>query len=129
MVEPVAGNPASQCPRRPRSSRSGIPRVWGAGYVSRGSRPRGSHADQITRWVPRPFEPPGTDGMGRSDSHATLRRLFQVDAAHMVVAGALEPKAASAAGPDGERRTNSLVAKRPDVYLLSGCCRARRAGR
>jgi pyruvate dehydrogenase E1 component len=44
--------------------------------------------DQIARWVPRPdmFVPLGTDGFGRSDTRETLRRYFEVDAGHVVVA-------------------------------------------
>ena len=43
-------------------------------------------ADQIARWVPAPFVSLGTDGFGRSDSRAALRRFFEVDAEHIVVA-------------------------------------------
>jgi pyruvate dehydrogenase E1 component len=42
--------------------------------------------DQIARFVPGPFVPLGTDGFGRSDTRAALRRHFEVDAAHLVVA-------------------------------------------
>jgi pyruvate dehydrogenase E1 component len=42
--------------------------------------------DQIARWVPRPFIPLGTDGFGRSDTRANLRRHFETDASHIVVA-------------------------------------------
>jgi len=42
--------------------------------------------DQVARWVPRPFVSLGTDGWGRSDTRAALRRFFEVDAAHVVVA-------------------------------------------
>jgi pyruvate dehydrogenase E1 component len=42
--------------------------------------------DQISRWVPQPFVPLGTDGFGRSDMRAALRRFFEVDAEHTVVA-------------------------------------------
>jgi pyruvate dehydrogenase E1 component len=40
----------------------------------------------IARWVPRAFTPLGTDGYGRSDTRAALRRHFEIDAAHIVVA-------------------------------------------
>ena len=43
-------------------------------------------ADQIGRFVPEPFMPLGTDGFGLSDTRAALRRHFEVDAAHVVVA-------------------------------------------
>ena len=42
--------------------------------------------DQIARWVPAPFTTLGTDGFGRSDTRAALRRHFETDAAHVVVA-------------------------------------------
>jgi pyruvate dehydrogenase E1 component len=42
--------------------------------------------DQIARWVPQPLVPLGTDGFGLSDARAPLRRHFEVDAAHVVVA-------------------------------------------
>jgi pyruvate dehydrogenase E1 component len=43
-------------------------------------------ADQIGRFVPQPFVPLGTDGFGFSDVRSALRRHFEVDAAHIVVA-------------------------------------------
>jgi pyruvate dehydrogenase E1 component len=42
--------------------------------------------DQIARWMPQPFIPLGTDGFGLSDTRAALRRHFETDAAHIVVA-------------------------------------------
>jgi pyruvate dehydrogenase E1 component len=42
--------------------------------------------DQIARWVPGPYLSLGTDGFGRSDTRAALRRYFETDAAHIVVA-------------------------------------------
>ncbi len=42
--------------------------------------------DQIARWVPRSFTSLGTDGYGRSDTREALRRFFEVDAEHIVVA-------------------------------------------
>jgi len=42
--------------------------------------------DQIARFVAAPFTALGTDGFGRSDTRAALRRHFEVDAAHVVVA-------------------------------------------
>jgi len=57
--------------------------------------------DQISRWVPRAFVSLGTDGFGRSDARPDLRRFFETDAAHLVVAalsalhscGQIEPDA------------------------------------
>ena len=42
--------------------------------------------DQVSRWVPAPFVPLGTDGFGRSDTRQALRRHFEIDPAHIVVA-------------------------------------------
>jgi pyruvate dehydrogenase E1 component len=42
--------------------------------------------DMIHRWVPGTFEVLGTDGFGRSDTREALRRHFEVDAGHIVVA-------------------------------------------
>ncbi len=42
--------------------------------------------DQVARWMPRRFTSLGTDGFGRSDTREVLRRHFEVDAAHIVVA-------------------------------------------
>ena len=43
--------------------------------------------EQVARFLPgRVFIPLGTDGMGRSDTREALRRHFEVDAAHIVVA-------------------------------------------
>jgi len=61
--------------------------------------------DQVSRWVPQPFLPLGTDGFGRSDTRPALRRFFEVDAEHTVVAtlaalaaaGELKPEAVSEA--------------------------------
>jgi pyruvate dehydrogenase E1 component len=48
--------------------------------------------DQVARWMPRPYTSLGTDGFGRSDTREVLRRFFEIDAAHVVVAvlGGLE---------------------------------------
>src|SRR5256884_6100004 len=42
--------------------------------------------DQIARFAPQPFIALGTDGYGFSDTREALRRHFEVDAAHIVVA-------------------------------------------
>jgi pyruvate dehydrogenase E1 component len=41
--------------------------------------------DQVAKWMPRDFHVLGTDGYGRSDSRAALRRFFETDKAHVVV--------------------------------------------
>jgi pyruvate dehydrogenase E1 component len=56
--------------------------------------------DQVSRWAPRSWTSLGTDGYGRSDTRETLRRFFEIDAAHVVIAvlsalaeeGTIEPK-------------------------------------
>jgi pyruvate dehydrogenase E1 component len=42
--------------------------------------------DQVARFAPQPFVALGTDGYGRSDTREALRRHFEVDAPHIVVA-------------------------------------------
>ncbi|HEY7564732.1 MAG TPA: pyruvate dehydrogenase (acetyl-transferring), homodimeric type [Acidimicrobiia bacterium] len=42
--------------------------------------------DQIARYVPGDFTTLGTDGFGRSDGRAALRRFFEIDAGHIVLA-------------------------------------------
>jgi len=42
--------------------------------------------DQVARWVPGRFLPLGTDGYGRSDTREALRRHFEIDTGHVVVA-------------------------------------------
>jgi pyruvate dehydrogenase E1 component len=66
--------------------------------------------EQIARWVPdRQFTPLGTDGMGRSDTREALRRFFEVDEGHVVVA----TLAALASRGEVDR---DLVAKAIDDY-------------
>jgi pyruvate dehydrogenase E1 component len=43
-------------------------------------------ADQIARFVPAGFHALGTDGFGRSDARAPLRRFFEVDAESITIA-------------------------------------------
>jgi pyruvate dehydrogenase E1 component len=42
--------------------------------------------ESIAQWVPRPLVALGTDGFGRSESRASLRDFFEVDAKHIVLA-------------------------------------------
>ena len=55
--------------------------------------------DQVARFVRAPFTVLGTDGFGRSDTRAALRRHFEVDAAHVVVAVLAELAAAGEGKP------------------------------
>jgi pyruvate dehydrogenase E1 component len=45
-----------------------------------------AYADQIRAWIPAPYRVLGTDGFGRSDTRAALRRHFEVDRHYVVVA-------------------------------------------
>ena len=63
----------------------------GAGQRRRGRSSRSTDSmravpDQIARWVHQPFVSLGTDGFGRSDQREALRRFFEIDAEHIVVA-------------------------------------------
>ncbi|MDF2178411.1 pyruvate dehydrogenase (acetyl-transferring), homodimeric type [Aliiglaciecola sp. CAU 1673] len=49
-----------------------------------------AYADQIRAFVPGQYKVLGTDGFGRSDSRANLRRHFEVDAAYIVLASLSE---------------------------------------
>jgi pyruvate dehydrogenase E1 component len=42
--------------------------------------------DQIRQWVPGRYAVLGTDGFGRSDSRAELRRFFEVNRHYIVIA-------------------------------------------
>ena len=42
--------------------------------------------EQIARWIPGEFFALGTDGMGRSETRAALRRHFEVDAESITIA-------------------------------------------
>jgi pyruvate dehydrogenase E1 component len=53
--------------------------------------------------VTRPFTSLGTDGFGRSDTRAALRRFFEVDTAHVVVA------VLSALAREGEAKTDEVA--------------------
>ena len=60
-----------------------------------------SQPDMISRWVGRPIVTLGTDGFGRSEDRASLRKFFEVDARHIAAAtlsalhreGAIDTKA------------------------------------
>ncbi|MCU0269350.1 MAG: pyruvate dehydrogenase (acetyl-transferring), homodimeric type [Acidimicrobiales bacterium] len=58
--------------------------------------------DQIARFVPagRVFTSLGTDGFGRSDTREALRRFFETDTAHVVVAVLSGLAAAGELGPE-----------------------------
>jgi pyruvate dehydrogenase E1 component len=75
--------------------------------------------DQVARWMPRPFVSLGTDGFGRSDTREVLRRFFEVDAAHVVVAalGGLESEGAVPRGTTAAAVGNyGIDADSPDPW-------------
>jgi pyruvate dehydrogenase E1 component len=44
------------------------------------------YADKIRKWVPARYEVLGTDGFGRSDTRAQLRKHFEVNSHYVTVA-------------------------------------------
>ena len=68
--------------------------------------------DQIAPWVPGDWRSLGTDGFGRSDTRAALRRHFRVDAQSIVVA------ALSELAQRGEVKT-ATVSEALDSYQLA----------
>ncbi len=49
-----------------------------------------NYAEQVRAFVPNRFTVLGTDGFGRSDSRANLRRFFEVDANHIAAAAMVD---------------------------------------
>ena len=71
---------AAQCLRaRRRSTDRDGPFIAATDYMK-------TVPDQIRQWVPGRYAVLGTDGFGRSDSRAELRRFFEVDRHYVVVA-------------------------------------------
>ena len=70
--------------------------------------------EQVARFLPdRPFVPLGTDGMGRSDTREALRRFFEVDAGHVVVAVLAGAGRAGRGQGRGRRRRHQPLRHRP----------------
>jgi pyruvate dehydrogenase E1 component len=73
--------------------------------------------ETIARWIPGRLVSLGTDGFGRSDGRARLRRFFEVDAASIALA-ALHALAQEGALPSAEVvraiRELEVDADRPD---------------
>ncbi len=79
--------------------------------------------DQIARFVPagRMFMSLGTDGFGRSDTRSALRRFFETDAAHIVVATLYALALAGEIGPEtvaAAIRRYSIDPELPDPWAL-----------
>jgi pyruvate dehydrogenase E1 component len=77
--------------------------------------------DQVARWVPGQFTSLGTDGFGLSDTREALRRHFETDAAHLVVAVLDGLRAAGEAKPEEVAdaiRRYGIDAEAPDPRLM-----------
>ncbi|MGH2717621.1 MAG: pyruvate dehydrogenase (acetyl-transferring), homodimeric type [Actinomycetota bacterium] len=77
--------------------------------------------DMIARFVPGRYEVLGTDGFGRSDTRENLRRHFEIDAEHIVVATLAALAASGDLKPErvGEAiERYGLEADRPDPLTL-----------
>ncbi|HEY7626838.1 MAG TPA: pyruvate dehydrogenase (acetyl-transferring), homodimeric type, partial [Ilumatobacteraceae bacterium] len=78
--------------------------------------------EQIARFLPgRTFVPLGTDGMGRSDTRESLRRFFEVDAGHVVVAVLSALHATGEVGSDvieAAIERYDIDADSPDPYVI-----------
>jgi pyruvate dehydrogenase E1 component len=71
--------------------------------------------DQIARWVPGGIVPLGTDGFGRSESRESLRRHFEVDAEHIVVAAVATLAARGTVDQDLARKAIADMGIAPDA--------------
>ncbi len=71
--------------------------------------------DQVSRWVPRTYLSLGTDGFGRSDTRAALRRHFETDKEHVVLGVLTALQHDGAFGPGSGRRRNRPLRARPDL--------------
>ena len=86
------GNPGKACWIEEQLPKTGVPVVAASDYVS-------AVADLIRPWVGDSYTALGTDGFGRSDTRAKLRRFFEVDR-HSIAIAALaalgDPRVAEA---------------------------------
>ena len=69
--------------------------------------------DQVTRCVPAPYAVLGTDGFGRSDTREPLRRHFEVDATHVILAVLGAPARSGAIDPSTAPRRWPVAALTP----------------
>jgi pyruvate dehydrogenase E1 component len=69
----------------------------------------------IGRWFPKPPAALGTDGFGRSESRPVLRRFFEVDAAHVVIATLHELAASGDLEPEVVRQAMADLEVDPDA--------------
>ncbi|MBC8021529.1 MAG: pyruvate dehydrogenase, partial [Burkholderiales bacterium] len=78
---PGEGRGPMHCWVQTQLPKTGIPIVAASDYVA-------AVADLIRPWIADPYMALGTDGFGRSDTRAKLRRFFEVDR-HSIAAAAL----------------------------------------
>ena len=93
----VGGNPDKDTWIARQLPKNGAPVVAATDYVS-------AVADLIRPWIADRYVALGTDGFGRSDTRANLRRFFEVDRQSVVVAALAalgDPRAAEAASRYG----------------------------
>ena len=99
-------------PRRPRVTRElaqvGGPVVAVTDYMR-------AVPDQVSRWIPHPYTSLGTDGFGRSDTREALRRFFEVDGGHIVVAVLSELSKRGGIAPDLVASAIDRYGIRPDL--------------
>ncbi len=81
--------------------------------------------DQVSRWVPRPYLSLGTDGFGRSDTRAALRRLFETDKEHVVLGVLTALHRDGAFGPKWSATPSTATGSTPTPPIPGG----RRASR
>jgi len=77
--------------------------------------------DLLARWMPGPLSSLGTDGYGRSDTRAALRRHFEVDAEHVAVAALASLAADGSIAPrvvDDAIEAYGIDPRRPDPFTL-----------
>ena len=76
--------------------------------------------DQISRWVPNPWQSLGTDGFGRSDTREATRRFFRIDAEN-IAAAALAQLAAMGRIPVNEvKRARAELGLADDPAIRAG---------
>jgi len=85
------GNAASRHARLHPSAEAPVPYVAACLSADRGPVVAATDyqrlfAEQVRPWVPGSYEVLGTDGFGRSDYRTALRRFFEVDRFHVVLA-------------------------------------------
>jgi pyruvate dehydrogenase E1 component len=77
--------------------------------------------ESVSQWMPRPLIALGTDGFGRSESRASLRDFFAVDAKHIVLAtltGLLRDGKIKAAEVKKAISELGIDAERPDPFTV-----------